>query len=121
MRVPAWGSYSYLFTPIMAFLLVGVLVLILRWSHAPSRPVARRSPQALGDLRDYGVLTPVMTAATRAEAEASVQRLAAEQIPAVLATTTHGPAVLVWPADVAAAQALLLGKRHDGRPGTAND
>ena len=33
-RMPTWGSYSYVYGPMMALVAIGVLVLVLRWASA---------------------------------------------------------------------------------------
>jgi hypothetical protein len=104
--VASWGSYSYAFAPLLAFALVGVLALILRWAfgHGPSL-VARR-PRA-GRPDEYGLLVPVATPADHAEGAALVRRLTAHGLRVTMADTSDGPRLFVFADDAERARELL--------------
>jgi hypothetical protein len=104
--VSAWGSWSYSFGPLVAFVAVGVLALLLRWAFGHGRSlVERRSPP--GSAQEYGLLVRVAAPATFVEAEVLRRRLVAAGLRATLAPTTEGPAVMVFPEDAGAARELL--------------
>ena len=105
--MPAWNSFSFAFGPLMAAALIGVLVLILRWSHSRGSSVVAAPPRQ-GTVDEYGLLVPVASPATYIEGEILRQRLEDSGVRANLATTLDGPRVLVWPDDVERARTLLL-------------
>lgn len=89
-----------------ALLALGVLVLILRWSHRPGAsvvpgPVKRSIPS------DYGLLVPVAAPETYAEGEIMRRRLESARIRANLAYTLHGPRVMVYRDDEERARDVL--------------
>ncbi|GAB3677993.1 hypothetical protein [Angustibacter aerolatus] len=106
----SWGSYSYLYGPLIAFVAVGVLVLLLRWTYRRGRSVVER-PARRGGQGEYGLLVPVAEPATFAEAELIRSRLAASGVRATLAPTTDGPRVMVFGDDARVARALLRQQR----------
>jgi hypothetical protein len=104
--VPSWGSYSYLFGPMVAFGLVGLFALLLRWAFGRGRSLVAR-PGTPGRASEYGLLVPVAAPATFVEAELVRRRLQDAGLRATLAPTTEGPRVLVFPRDERAARAVL--------------
>jgi hypothetical protein len=104
------GSYSFTYGPIIAFVALGVIVLLLRWTFRRGRSVVSARPK-VGTPGDYGLLVPVAEPATFAEAELIRARLAGQGVRATLAPTTDGPRVLVFPDDAKVARALLRGPR----------
>lgn len=104
--MPSWGSYSYTFGTLVAFLAVGVLALLLRWTFGRGSSLVARKPVS-GTEREYGLLVSVAAPGTYAEGE--VLRLTLEQagLRATLARTTGGPGLMVWPQDEQAARRLL--------------
>lgn len=101
-----WGSFSFAFGPVVAFGLVGVLILLLRWAFGPSKSLVARRPVA-GEPTDYGLLVPAATPSTFIEAEVMRRHLEAAGVRATLAPTTSGPAVMVFPDDLPAARLAL--------------
>ncbi|GAA4973656.1 hypothetical protein [Kineococcus glutinatus] len=101
-----WGSYHSLLGPVVAFVAVGVLVLLLRWTFSSGHSLVERRPQQ-GGTDEYGLLEVVSTPGTFVEAE--LQRLALQEagIRATLAPTTEGPRVMVFPEDARRARELL--------------
>jgi hypothetical protein len=109
----AWGSLSFLFAPLMAFVALGVLALLLRWAFSPGHSLVARRPR-VGASTEYGLLVPVASPATVIQAEVVRRHLVTRGIRATLAPATDGPTVLVWPQDAALAQEIL---RSDPPPG----
>ena len=102
----SWGSYSYLFGPVVAFGMVVVLALLLRWAFTRGRSLVQSPPRA-GRSDEYGLLVPVAEPATFVEAEMLRQRLTDAGVTATLAPTTEGPRVLVFPKDQDVARSVL--------------
>ncbi len=103
-----WGSFSYAFGPIVALLVVGVLMLLLRWAFSSGHSLVERRPE-VGSPEQYGLLVPVAEPPTFVEAELVRRRLSDAGLRATLAPTTEGPRVLVFPEDVKAAHLVLRG------------
>jgi len=104
--VPLWESFSYLFGPLSAFLVVGLLVLLLRWAFSSGRSVVARRPRS-GLPTDYGLLVSVATPPTYVEGELLRRTLEQRGVRATLAQTLEGPRVMVFPDDEDRARALL--------------
>ena len=102
----SWGSYSFLFGPLLVLLAVGVLILLLRWAFSSGHSLVERRPQR-GTEREYGLLVTVASPTTFVEAEVLRRTLESAGVRATLAPTVHGPRVMVFPEDAAAARALL--------------
>jgi hypothetical protein len=113
--VPSWGSYSYLFGPMIAFGLVGLFALLLRWAFGRGRSLVAR-PGRPGHADEYGLLVTVAAPPTFVEAELVRRRLQDAGVRATLAPTIEGPRVLVFPQDERAARALLQGPGSAQRP-----
>lgn len=107
-RVPAPGGYSFAYGPIVAFAVVGILVLLLRWTFQRGHSLVA-SPARRGAPSDYGLLVAVAAPTTFAEAELIRARLQGHGVRATLAPTTEGPRVLVFGQDAALARALVNG------------
>ena len=97
---------SFLLQPVLAFLGIGVLVLILRWAFGRGSSVVA-APARPGAASDYGLLEPIASPATYVEGEIWRRRLEDAGIRANLATTTDGPRVLVFGKDVERARSIL--------------
>lgn len=104
--MPAWGSFSYAFGPLVAVGLIGLLVVILRWSSRRGSSVVAAAPSP-GSPEEYGLLVPVASPSTYVEGEILRRRLEDQGVRATLTTTLDGPRVLVWPGDVERARRLL--------------
>ena len=99
--VPDWSAL------ITSVAVVGVLVLLLRWT-AGGRPrslVERRARQ--GPAGDYGLMVAVAAPQTFIQGEVDRQRLEDAGIRARLVTTTEGPRLMVLEEDEGAARRLL--------------
>jgi len=104
--VESWGSWSYLYGPIMGFLVIGLMVLLLRWAFGRGSSVVEH-PVEPGAPGDYGLLSAVAAPETYIEAELIRQRLDASLIRATVAMTNDGPRVMVWPSDEKRARQLI--------------
>ena len=99
-------SYSYAIGPIMAFVFLGVLILLLRWTFRRGASVVAAPPRQ-GSSDDYGLLVPVATPPSYVEGEIIRRSLEDAGIKATLAQTLDGPRVMVWPGDERRARARL--------------
>ncbi|MGL4172731.1 MAG: hypothetical protein ACRCTR_01460 [Actinomycetota bacterium] len=108
--MPSWGSYSFVYGPLVAFAAMGVLIGLLRWTFRRGRSLAEREPRD-GSPDQYGLLIPVAAPSTVIEAELTRAHLARHGIRATVATTTRGPRVMVFPDQAPIARALLRESR----------
>src|SRR3954454_18028294 len=67
-EVAQLGSYSFVYGPVVAFAMVGLLVLLLRWAFSRGSSLVAAPPRP-GAPDDYGLLVPVASPASFAEAE----------------------------------------------------
>lgn len=104
--MPSWGSYSFLFGPLVAMVLVALLTLLLRWTFSHGQSLVEK-PSRAGSETEYGLLVPVAEPATFVEAEIARHRLGEVGIRATLAPTTQGPRVMVFERDAARARTHL--------------
>jgi hypothetical protein len=105
--VSSWGSFSYLFGPLMAFVVVGALILVLRWTFpGGSRSLVARTARR-GGPEDYGLLVPVAAPSTYVQGELLRRSLEDAGIRATLVQTDDGPRVMVWPENESLARQLL--------------
>lgn len=105
------GELAYATEPLMALLVVGLLVLLLRWTFRRGRSLVE-SPPRQGSERDYGLLVPVAAPSTFVEAELMRAALVDHGVRATLAPTTDGPRVLVFAEEERAARAVLRGPQR---------
>jgi hypothetical protein len=98
-----WGSYSYAFGPIVALAVLGLLVVLLRWTFRRGGSLVA----ARGRSDQYGLLTPVASPPDYATGEIIRRRLEEEGIRANLAATLDGPRVMVFPRDIDRARAVI--------------
>ncbi|HBJ73925.1 MAG TPA: hypothetical protein DDY88_09600 [Actinobacteria bacterium] len=110
--MPAWNSFSYFYGPLCAFIGVGALALILRWTFARGKSVVAAAPRP-GASDQYGMLVPVARPATTIEGEMLRSKLQEAGVRANLAVTLEGPRVMVWPADLERAAQLLRNSRPE--------
>jgi hypothetical protein len=108
--VPAWNSFSFAFGPVVAVVLIGVFVLILRWAFSRGSSVVAAPPRP-GNVEEYGLLVPVAAPRSYVEGEMLRQRLESQGVRANLASTLDGPRLLVWPGDEDRARAVLASGR----------
>ncbi len=105
------ADLAYVTEPLMALLVLGLLVLLLRWTFRRGRSVVASPPHRGGE-HDYGLLVPVASPSTYVEAELLRARLVDHGVRATLAPTTDGPRVLVFAEEERAARAVLRGPRR---------
>lgn len=101
-----WGSYNYLFGPLVAFLALGILILLLRWAFSRGVSLVER-PARSGNAATYGLLVPVASPPTFIEGEILRRRLEDAGIKANLANTLDGPRLMVFPKDEEQARKVL--------------
>lgn len=104
--MPELQSYSYLWGPFMALVMVGILAVLLRWAFGRGGSLVARTPQP-GAPTDYGLLVSVASPGSFVEAEIQRATLAGAGLKATVATTTDGPRLMVFAADEKAARTLL--------------
>jgi hypothetical protein len=99
----------YFLFPIVAFALIGTVVLLLRWAFSGARggSLVRRTDYSPAARDAFGLLVEVHTSSTYADARRTCSLLSNRQIRATAARTTDGWSVYVWPVDEAAARAIL--------------
>jgi len=99
----------YFLFPIVAFALIGCVILLLRWafSGAKGGSLVRRTDYSPAARDTFGLLIDVQTSSSYADARRTVSLLSSRQIRATAARTTDGWSVYVWPADEAAAREAL--------------
>lgn len=104
--VASWGSFSYLFGPLLAIAILGLLIAILRWAFRRGESVVA-APGRPGRADEYGLLVPVASPGSYAEGEMVRRRLEDAGIRANLAQTSEGPRVMVFPGDAERARTEL--------------
>ncbi len=104
--VASWGGYSALFGPLVAFVALGVLVLLLRWTFRRGGSLVERRSHA-GAPEEYGLLVPVSAPGNHIEAEVDRRALTDAGLRVTVADTVAGPRVMVFGADEARARDVL--------------
>ena len=104
--MPGWGSYSYVFGPLTAFLAVGVLALLLRWTFRRGGSLVERRPRP-GAAGDYGLLIAVAAPGSYVEGEVLRRQLVSAGLRATLAQTDDGPRLMVFADDEKTARTVL--------------
>jgi hypothetical protein len=104
--VVSWHSYSNVVGPLVAFSVVGVLALLLRWAFGHGGSLVR-APARPGHPDEYGLLVSVSAPATEDVGEDIRQRLADNGVRATMTKTQDGLRVMVFRSDLARARALL--------------
>jgi len=115
--VSDWGVEGSVPGPLLALAVVAVLMVLLRWAFGHGKSLVARQPRR-GGSDQYGLLIRVAAPSTYSEAERLRLRLETAGLRATLAPTLEGPAVMVFPEDVAQARALL--DRPDDPPPPAS-
>ena len=113
------GGFSYLVGPTAAFVVVGFLALLLRWSFARGGSLVA-PPAHPSTPDDYGLLASVATVADPAVAELLTRQLERMGIRSTVVETSNGLCVMVFPADRDAAMAAVRRTNPDrSDPGQA--
>jgi hypothetical protein len=87
---------------------VGVLVLLLRWTFSGGRSLVSRAVRT-GAPGEYGLLVSVAAPQDGSETLRLTRLLDEAGIRNTVVLTTHGPRVMVWPDDAARARGVLAG------------
>jgi hypothetical protein len=107
--MPHASGPSPLWAPVIAFVVVGVLALILRWAWS-SRPESLLSERPRAGLdTDYGLLVPVAAPIDAVDGRRLAERLDRIGVRSTLTTTASGLRLLVFPADAERARGALGG------------
>jgi hypothetical protein len=93
--------------PLVAFGVIGVLILVLRWAYSSRRDSLLSGLTRRGKESDYGLLVPVSAPTSQVAGEHARQRLEAAGIKATLTRTDSGLRLLVFPADLDMARKVL--------------
>jgi hypothetical protein len=101
------SAYAVVTGPMVAVLVVGVFVLILRWAYSSKPTTLLSKPTRPGAPDEYGLLVSVAAPASAEEGAYIRDRLEAAGFRVTLAETHSGLHVLVWPADAGRARAAL--------------
>lgn len=104
--VSSWGSYSFLFGPLLALVALGGLALVARWASQSGTSLIEAPPRQ-GSTEEYGLMIPVASPATERASHDVAGRLTAGGVRCREVTTTEGLRVMVWAEDVARARAVL--------------
>ena len=99
-------SVGYWTGPLTIFLVLGVVVLLMRWTFSRGHSLVQRPPRA-GSEGEYGLLVAIASPATYVEGEMLRRRLEDAGVRATLTQTADGPRVMVFPADERTARRLL--------------
>jgi len=107
LPIPAAGTTleDYFVVPMLGMLAVGVLALVLRWSHQPPKADGGRSRAAA--VGDHGMLVPVVSVPDEGDAREKARRLAEIGIQATVSPIRAEHLVLVWPWQAQAARDCL--------------
>jgi len=90
----------------MAGLLIGIMILLLRWAFARGHSLVERRITPSGS-DNYGMLVEVTKPVSLIDGEMLKQQLQAVGIRATLALTTDGVQLMVWPKDLVKAKRTL--------------
>jgi len=99
-------SASFLAGPLVAFGVIGILVLLLRWTFRRGSSVVARQVRP-GAEDDYGLMVAIASPPTYVEGEILRRTLEDARIRATLAQTLDGPRVMVWPQDADRAREVV--------------
>lgn len=102
----SWGSYSFLFGPLLALAALGGLALVARWASQSGTSLIE-TPARQGGAEEYGLMIPVASPTSARASHDVAGRLTAAGVRCREVTTTEGPRVMVWAEDVARARAVL--------------
>lgn len=91
---------------LVSLAVLGVLVLLLRWTFSGGRSLVARSPRT-GAPGEYGLLVSVAAPRDAEETLRLTRLLGDAGIRNTVVHTTHGARVMVWPDDAARARGVL--------------
>lgn len=115
------GGFSYLVGPTAAFIVIGLLALLLRWAFARGGSLVER-PAQRGRPEDYGLLVTVATPDNPGLAEDMHARLESAGLRSTVVATESDVRVMVFPTDLEQARAELNRTNPDrSDPGPARE
>lgn len=88
------------------FLVVGVMIVILKWAFASNKSLIERDKR-IGNEDEYGLLRVAHSPQNHIEGEMLRQKLLSVGIKATLSQTRNGPKILVFEKDLKIAKATL--------------
>ena len=88
------------------FLVVGILVIILRWAYSSNNSLIERGKK-IGSDDQYGLLKVAASPKNHIEGEMLRQKLLSVGVKATLSQTNTGPKILVFEKDLKIAKATL--------------
>ncbi|MCD0482964.1 hypothetical protein [Streptacidiphilus sp. ASG 303] len=91
---------------LLALGVLGVMVLLLRWTFSGGRSLVARPPRT-GRPGEYGLLVSVAAPRDAAEALRLTRRLDGAGIRSTVVHTTQGARVMVWPQEADRARGVL--------------
>jgi hypothetical protein len=101
-----YSSASFLVGPTIAFIVVGLLALVLRWAFSHGSSIVAKRPRA-GTADEYGLLVPVASPPTFVEGEILRRTLEDAGIKVTVTETLDGPRLMVFPEDADRARELI--------------
>lgn len=104
--MPSWTNYPVFFGPIVALLLLGGLILLLRWAFSRGKSVVSR-PVVQASSTEYGLMRSVGRFSTDHDAQETASHLTAANVRANVVRTADGIHVMVLRDDLPAAQLAL--------------
>jgi hypothetical protein len=104
--VSSWGSYSFLYGPLLALAALGGLALVARWASQTGTSLIE-PPARQGSAEEYGLMIPVASPTSARASHEVAARLTAAGVRCREVDTNDGPRVMVWAEDVAQARAVL--------------
>ncbi len=100
------GGSTYWTGPLTIVLVLGVILLLMRWTFSRGHSLVQRRPTS-GAEGEYGLLVAIASPPTYVEGEMLRRRLEDAGLRATLTQTTDGPRIMVFPRDEKAARQLL--------------
>lgn len=101
---------SFIWAPVIAFAIVGLLALVLRWAASGRKDSLLATRTKSGAVTDYGLLVPVATPVDLADGQRLTERLESMGIRSTLTTTHSGLRLMVFPSDAERARGALGGE-----------
>lgn len=97
---------SLFLVSLSGFLVVGVMIVILKWAFSGNKSVIEREKK-IGNEDEYGLLRVAHSPKNHIEGEMLRQKLLSVGIKATLSQTKNGPKILVFEEDLRIAKATL--------------
>lgn len=97
---------SLFLVSLSGFLVVGVMIVILKWAFSGNKSVIEREKK-IGNEDEYGLLRVAHSPKNHIEGEILRQKLLSVGIKATLSQTKNGPKILVFEEDLKIAKATL--------------